>query len=82
MSVDEELMLLMIPGPVPVHPRVYRAMSRILYGHRTKEYQSQYKDTVELLKRLLHTKHDLYLFAGSGTAAMEAAIVNVLEPDN
>lgn len=80
MSVDEELMLLMIPGPVPVHPRVYRAMSRVLYGHRTKEYQSQYKDTVELLKRLLHTKHDLYLFAGSGTAAMEAAIVNVLEP--
>ncbi len=80
MSVDEELMLLMIPGPVPVHPRVYRAMSRVLYGHRTKEYQSQYKDTVELLKRLLHTKQDVYLFAGSGTAAMEAAIANVLEP--
>lgn len=80
MSVDEELMLLMIPGPVPVHPRVYRAMSRVLYGHRTKEYQSQYKDTVELLKQLLHTKEDVYLFAGSGTAAMEAAIVNVLEP--
>ncbi len=80
MSVDEELMLLMIPGPVPVHPRVYRAMSRVLYGHRTKEYQSQYKETVELLKQLLHTKEDVYLFAGSGTAAMEAAIVNVLEP--
>ncbi|MFX1563183.1 MAG: pyridoxal-phosphate-dependent aminotransferase family protein [Promethearchaeota archaeon] len=77
---DEELTLLMIPGPVPVHPRVYRAMSRVLYGHRTKEYQKEYKETVTLLKRLLHTEQDVLIFAGSGTAAMEAAIANVLEP--
>jgi aspartate aminotransferase-like enzyme len=77
---DEELALLMIPGPVPVHPRVYRAMSRVLYGHRTKEYQKQYQETVTLLKRLLHTEQDVLVFAGSGTAAMEAAIANVIEP--
>ncbi len=77
---DEELTTLMIPGPVPVHPRVYRAMSRILYGHRTKEYQTTYKETVALLQRLLHTEQDVLIFAGSGTAAMEAAIANILEP--
>lgn len=77
---DEELALLMIPGPVPVHPRVYRAMSRVLYGHRTKEYQRQYRETVALLKRLLQTEQDVLIFAGSGTAAMEAAITNVIEP--
>lgn len=77
---DEELTTLMIPGPVPIHPRVYRAMSRVLYGHRTKEYQNDYKETVALLQRLLHTNQDVLIFAGSGTAAMEAAIANTLEP--
>jgi aspartate aminotransferase-like enzyme len=77
---DEELTTLMIPGPVPVHPRVYRAMSRVLYGHRTKEYQTTYKETVALLQRLLHTEQDVLIFAGSGTAAMEAAIANTIEP--
>jgi aspartate aminotransferase-like enzyme len=77
---DEELTTLMIPGPVPVHPRVYRAMSRIVYGHRTKEYQTLYKETVALLQRLLHTEQDVLIFAGSGTAAMEAAIANIIEP--
>ncbi len=77
---DEELTTLMIPGPVPIHPRVYRAMSRVLYGHRTKEYQNTYKETVALLQRLLHTNQDVLIFAGSGTAAMEAAIANTLEP--
>jgi aspartate aminotransferase-like enzyme len=77
---DEELTTLMIPGPVPVHPRVYRAMSRIVYGHRTKEYQTLYKETVALLQRLLHTEQDVLIFAGSGTAAMEAAVANIIEP--
>lgn len=77
---DEELTTLMIPGPVPVHPRVYRAMSRVLYGHRTKEYQKTYKETVSLLQRLLHTEQDVLIFAGSGTATMEAALANTLVP--
>jgi len=77
---DEELTTLMIPGPVPIHPRVYRAMSRIVFGHRTKEYQNLYKETVALLQRLLHTEQDVLIFAGSGTAAMEAAIANIIEP--
>lgn len=77
---DEELTTLMIPGPVPIHPRVYRAMSRVIYGHRTKEYQTTYKETVGLLQRLLQTEQDVLLFAGSGTSAMEAAIANVIEP--
>jgi len=77
---DEELTTLMIPGPVPVHPRVYRAMSRIVFGHRTKEYQNLYKETVALLQRLLHTEQDVLIFTGSGTAAMEAAIANIIEP--
>jgi aspartate aminotransferase-like enzyme len=77
---DEELTTLMIPGPVPIHPRVYRAMSRVIYGHRTKEYQTTYKETVGLLQRLLQTEQDVLLFAGSGTATMEAAIANAIEP--
>jgi aspartate aminotransferase-like enzyme len=80
MVVDEELTLLMIPGPVAVHPRVYRAMSRVMYGHRTPEFQSVYKDITTMLKQLLQTDKDVLIFAGSGTAAMEAAIANLIEP--
>jgi aspartate aminotransferase-like enzyme len=39
-----------------------------------------YKETVSLLQRLLQTDQDVLIFAGSGTAAMEAAIANSLEP--
>ena len=34
---DEKNTLIMTPGPVDFHPRVYEAMSRVEYHHRTPE---------------------------------------------
>jgi aspartate aminotransferase-like enzyme len=76
--MDEESVLLVIPGPVPIHPRVYQAMSRQLYGHRTKEFRAIYEDSIEMLKKICRTKNDMFIFSGSGTSAMDSAIANLI----
>lgn len=76
MAYDEENILLMTPGPVSFHPRVYRAMSRVEYHHRTPEYRKTFAECVSMMKEVMQTKNDVFIFAGSGTSAMEAAIAN------
>jgi len=73
---DEENVLLMTPGPVLFHPRVYRAMSRVEYHHRTPEYRKTFAECISMMKEVMQTKNDVFIFAGSGTSAMEAAIAN------
>ena len=38
--MDLENNLFMIPGPVKIHPRVLRVMSKPAMGHRTPEYRA------------------------------------------
>ena len=71
---DEERTLLMIPGPVEVHPRVLRAMSKPIYGHRTGEFRDLLNEVVNMLKPIFGTKNDIIILTGSGTLAMEAAV--------
>ena len=69
---------LMIPGPTPVPERVLLAMARHPIGHRSGEFQQIVARTTEQLQWLHQTKGDVLVLAGSGTAAMEAGIINVL----
>lgn len=80
MLYDEENVLLMTPGPVPFHPRVYRAMSRVVFHHRTPEYRKTFRECVSMMKEVMQTKNDVFIITGSGTAAMEAAISNCVSP--
>lgn len=77
---DEENILLMTPGPVPFHPRVYQAMSRVVFHHRTPEYRKTFRECVSMMKKVTQTKNDVFIFTGSGTAAMDAAIANCVSP--
>ncbi len=70
--------LLMIPGPVPVAPRILRAMSKPIIGHRSKEFGDLYNECRTILQELFGTKNDIYVISGSGTCAMEAAVGNVI----
>jgi len=70
--------LLMIPGPVPVVPRILRAMSKPIIGHRGKEFGDMYSECRTILRELFATKNDMYIITGSGTCAMEAAVSNVI----
>ena len=74
--------LIMLPGPVAIHPRIYSAMSRPIIGHRTQEFVSILNDTIEKLKQLLKTKYFVAILTGSSTSAMDAAICNCVEPNS
>ncbi len=71
--------LLMIPGPVPVAPRILRAMSKPIIGHRSKEFGDLYNESRQILAELFRTKNDIFIISGSGTSAMEAAVGNIIE---
>ena len=73
---NEENVLLMTPGPVLFHPRVYQAMSRIVFHHRTPEYRKTFRECVSMMREVMQTKNDVFIITGSGTSAMEAAIAN------
>ncbi len=77
---DGENILLMTPGPVPLHPRVYQAMSRVVFHHRTPEYRKTFGECVSMMKEVMRTKKDVFIISGSGTAAMEAAVANCVSP--
>ena len=68
----------MIPGPTPVPERVLHALGRHPIGHRSKDFQDLVKSTTEKLRWLHQTNNDVLTITGSGTAAMEAGIINTL----
>ena len=74
----QDKLTLMIPGPTPVPEKVLRALGRHPIGHRSKEFQAIVRHTSAQLKWLHQTSGDVLTITGSGTAAMEAGIINTL----
>ena len=74
----QEKLTLMIPGPTPVPESVLSKLGKHPIGHRSAEFQEIIKNTSEQLKWLHQTKNDVLTITGSGTAAMEAGIINTL----
>jgi alanine-glyoxylate transaminase/serine-glyoxylate transaminase/serine-pyruvate transaminase len=73
--------LLLGPGPSQVHPRVLRAMSAPLIGHLDPAFVQMMEDVKELLRVVFATKNPLTIpISGTGSAGMEACLVNLLEP--
>ena len=77
MAIQQKLSL-MIPGPTPVPEKVLQAFAKHPIGHRSQEFQDLVKNTTENLKWLHQTQNDVLTITGSGTAAMEAGIINTL----
>jgi len=69
---------LISPGPTPVPERVLLDMAMPMMHHRTSEFSQIFAEVREGLKPIFGTKEDVLILAGSGTAAMEAAVVNTL----
>jgi len=73
--------LLLGPGPSLVHPRVYRAMSAPVIGYLDPVFIQLLDDTQRPLRTVFRTENDFTMaISGTGTAGMEAAIYNVVEP--
>lgn len=72
--------LLMGAGPSNVHPRVLQAMTASLLGHLDPDFLGAMDDVRSMLRDVFFTKNGLTLpVSGTGTAGMEAAMVNMLE---
>lgn len=73
--------LLLGPGPSNVHSRVLRALSMPLVGHLDPAFLRIMDDTKRLLQFVFQTRNELTIpISGTGSAGMEACLVNLLEP--
>jgi len=70
--------MLLTPGPVHIDPRRFAALTPM--HHRTGRFREMVIDTGRMLGDLCGTKESAFLFAASGTGAMEAVIANVAHP--
>ena len=68
------------PGPSPVHPRVLQALSRPTLGHLDPDFLQILDEVGDLLREVFRTENLAFAVSGSGSAGMEAAMVNLLEP--
>jgi alanine-glyoxylate transaminase / serine-glyoxylate transaminase / serine-pyruvate transaminase len=73
--------LLLGPGPSMVHPRVLRAMSTPLLGHLDPAFLQIMNEVQAQLRAVLRTRNPFTIaVSGTGSAGMEAALVNLVEP--
>ncbi|HEY2749900.1 alanine--glyoxylate aminotransferase family protein [Phenylobacterium sp.] len=73
--------ILMGPGPSDVSPRVLSALARPTIGHLDPEFQVLMEEIKTALQRLFNAPdHACVPLPAPGTAGMEAAIMNLLEP--
>src|SRR5208282_1887210 len=69
------------PGPSMVHPRVYEALSKPIVGHLDAYFIQVMADVQQLLKASFGTEDAATLvISGTGSAGMEAAVTNFVEP--
>lgn len=72
--LDKEF--LMIPGPTPLPPRVVAAMTNPMINHRGPKFKKIFLESIDILKKILNTDGELYMFGSSGSGAMELAVEN------
>jgi len=69
------------PGPSMVHPRVYEALSKPIVVHLDPYFIQVMGDVQQLLKTTFGTSDGATLvISGTGSAGMEAAVANFVEP--
>jgi alanine-glyoxylate transaminase/serine-glyoxylate transaminase/serine-pyruvate transaminase len=80
-ALDTPERILLGPGPSMVHPRVLQAMSRPLVGHLDPTFIQVMDRIQSLLRYTFQTDHPLTIpVSGTGSAAMETAVANMVEP--
>ncbi|MDB5353335.1 MAG: serine-pyruvate aminotransferase/archaeal aspartate aminotransferase [Planctomycetota bacterium] len=73
--------VLLGPGPSEVSPRVLSAMGMPLLGHLDPEFVALMDETQDLLRYAFRTENRLTMaVSGTGSAGMEAVVVNLIEP--
>jgi alanine-glyoxylate transaminase / serine-glyoxylate transaminase / serine-pyruvate transaminase len=74
--------LLLIPGPSPVLPRILDILARPTVSHVGSDMIEATRQALENLKRIVFTRDGQpFLLSGSGTLAMEVALLNLARPE-
>ncbi|MEJ2751945.1 MAG: alanine--glyoxylate aminotransferase family protein, partial [Chloroflexota bacterium] len=80
-QLDMPPRLLLGPGPSNAHPRVLQAIAMRQVGHLDPSFIQVMDDVQDLLRYVWQIKDGFTLaISGTGSAAMEAAIANTVEP--
>ncbi len=75
--------VLLGPGPSPVDDRVLAAMAAPVLGHLDPLFLRCMDDVQALLRYVFETENRVTIpLSATGSAGMEAALVNVIEPDD
>ncbi len=78
---EAPLRRLMGPGPLDVHPRVYKALSSPVIGYLDPVYLKVLDRISELLPPIFGTQNRLAnAMPGTGSSGMEACVANLIEP--
>lgn len=79
--LDPPQRLLLGPGPSAVHPRVLEALGKGTVGHLDPYYLEVMDELQGMLRQLFRTSNELtFAVSGTGSAGMEATVVNLIEP--
>ncbi len=80
-DLDPSPRVLLGPGPSMVPSRVLRALATPLVGHLDPEFLAVMNQVQQLLRYAFQTQNELTIpISGTGSAGMEAALVNFIEP--
>src|SRR3954469_17458580 len=71
---------LFTPGPTSVPEATLLELAKPVHHHRTGEFRAMFNEIQDLLQYVYQTKKTVYTITGSGTAAGEAGIINVVQP--
>ncbi|HZZ73289.1 MAG TPA: alanine--glyoxylate aminotransferase family protein [Pirellulales bacterium] len=80
-ALQPPVRLLLGPGPSDIPPRVLQALAAPTVGHLDPYYLQLMNGMQEMLRALFRTKNEMTMaISGTGSAGMEAAVVNLIEP--
>ena len=80
-TVDTPPRILLGPGPSMVHPRTTAAQTRPMVGYLDPSFLQVMDENQALLRYAFQTENALTLpISGTGSAAMETTIANLIEP--
>ena len=80
-GLQPPIRVLLGPGPSDTHPRVLEALAKPTVGHLDPFYLEMMDRLQRMLRQLMQTENPMtFAVSGTGSAGMEAAVVNLIEP--
>lgn len=75
----EDQTLVLIPGPTPVADEIREALARPVLAHTDPRFVEVFRRVISRVRQVMGAQ-EAYVVAGTGTLAMEMAVVNTVAP--